>query len=62
MKTTVKGQPQLYRMHFWFQGSHGLLHHPLGLTALGRSDRRGHGQVRQDLQSEAHVCQNAPSL
>ena len=48
----------------WFQGSHGTrpLLHPLGLPALGRSDERGLGQVRQDLQSQAHAQQIAPSL
>ena len=58
------GRPQLHRTHPRFQGSHGPrpLHRPLGLPALGRSDGRGRGQVRQDLQSQAHARQNAPSL
>ena len=58
------GRPQLHRTHPRFQGSHGTrpLHRPLGLPALGRSDGRGRGQVRQDLQSQAHARQNAPSL
>ena len=35
---------------------------PSGASTLSRSDGRGHGQVRQDLQSEAHARQNAPSF
>ena len=60
----ARGRPQLHRAHPWFQGSHGMrpLHRPLGLPALGRSDGRGLGQVRQDLQSQAHARHNAPSL
>ena len=38
------------------------IHRPLGLSALGRSDGRGCGQVRQDLQSQANARPNAPSL
>ena len=60
----ARGRPQLHRAHPRFQGSHGTrpLHRPLGLPALGWSDGRGCGQVRQDLQSQAHARQNAPSL
>ena len=33
-----------------------------GFRLLDRSDGRGHGQVRQDLQNETQARQNAPSL
>ena len=71
-KCVIKPQYESY----WQEAGHNFIAHTPGFRevmerdrfialwgfALGRSDGRGRGQVRQDLQSQAHARQNAPSL